>query len=127
MPGVIAIQLTPLTDYTSAHEELSKLNENLKLYIHELNSFPLLVLADDAAFTAKNLNNFLWVSFTRTNPSHDIYGVDSNTENKHWGCTSVIFDARIKPHHAPPLVLDDAIERRVDEILKDIEFPAKLV
>ena len=127
MPGVIAIQLTPFTDYTSAHEELSTLNENLKLYIHELNSFPLLVLADDAAFTAKNLNNFLWTAFTRTNPSHDIYGVDSNTENKHWGCTSVIFDARIKPHHAPPLILDDAIERRVDEILKDIKFPAKFV
>ena len=127
MPGVIAIQLTPFTDYTSAHEELSKLNENLKLYIHELNSIPLLVLADDAAFTAKNLNNFLWVSFTRTNPSHDIYGVDSNTENKHWACTSVIFDARIKPHHAPPLILDDAIERRVDEILKGIKIPSKLV
>ena len=117
MPGVIAIQLTPFTDYISTHTEINKLTENLKSYIHELDSFPLLVLSDDAAFTAADLNNFLWVTFTRTNPSHDIYGIDSNTKNKHWGCSSVIFDARIKPHHAPPLVLDNATERRVDEIL----------
>ena len=122
MPGVIAIQLNPFTDYNSAKEEMNNLNEKLKSYIHELDSFPLITLSDDAVFTAADLNNFLWVTFTRTNPSHDIYGVDSFTENKHWGCTSLIFDARIKPHHAPPLVLDEKTERRVEEILKGTDF-----
>ena len=74
-------------------------------------------MCDDAIFTSEKLNNFLWVTFTRCNPSHDIYGVNPFTENKHWGCSSVIFDARIKPHNAPVLVLDGKVEKRVDEIL----------
>src|SRR3546814_12412271 len=40
-------------------------------------------------------------------------GINSFTENKHWGCSgSLIIDARIKPHHAPPLVKDPEIEKR---------------
>jgi 4-hydroxy-3-polyprenylbenzoate decarboxylase len=120
MPGVLSIQLKPFTTYDSAHAEMKILNEQLKNYATELDVFPIIILCDDASFAAEKLNNFLWVAFTRTNPSHDIYGVNSFTENKHWGCTSVIFDARIKPHHAPPLVLDEGVERRVDEILKNV-------
>ena len=117
MPGVVAIQTNPFTSYSQAHKELANINEQLKSFEAELDPFPVIVLCDDAAFTAEKLNNFLWVTFTRCNPSHDIYGVNSFTENKHWGCSSVIFDARIKPHNAPVLVLDEKVERRVDEIL----------
>jgi 4-hydroxy-3-polyprenylbenzoate decarboxylase len=120
MPGVLSIQLKPFTTYDTTHEEMKTLNEQLKSYTVELDAFPIIILCDDAAFAAEKLNNFLWIAFTRTNPSHDVYGVNSFTENKHWGCTSVIFDARIKPHHAPPLVLDEGVERRVDEVLKNI-------
>lgn len=120
MPGVISIQLKPFTTYDAAHEELNNLNEKLKNFAVELDAFPIIILCDDAVFAAEKLNNFLWIAFTRTNPSHDIYGINSFTENKHWGCSSVIFDARIKPHHAPPLVLDETVERRVDEVLKNV-------
>jgi 4-hydroxy-3-polyprenylbenzoate decarboxylase len=59
------------------------------------------------------------VAFTRCNPSHDIHGIAAFTENKHWGCKGpMILDARIKPHHAPAVVKDIEIEKRVDEILK---------
>ena len=79
--------------------------------------FPLIIICDDSDFLSKNLNNFLWATFTRSNPSHDIHGVDSFVENKHWGCRgSLIIDARIKPHHAPPLVKDPEIEKRVDAL-----------
>lgn len=79
--------------------------------------FPLVILCDDSDFLSKNLNNFLWATFTRSNPSHDIHGVDSFVENKHWGCRgSLIIDARIKPHHAPPLIKDSEIEKRVDAL-----------
>ena len=62
-------------------------------------------------------NNFLWITFTRSNPSHDVHGIQSFTENKHWGCNgSLIIDARIKPHHAPELVKDPSIEKRVDAL-----------
>jgi 4-hydroxy-3-polyprenylbenzoate decarboxylase len=122
MPGVLSIQQNPFTTYDTAHEEMKTLNEQLKNYTVELDAFPIIILCDDAGFAAEKLNNFLWVAFTRTNPSHDIYGVNSYTENKHWGCSSVIFDARIKPHHAPPLVLDEGVERRVDEVLKNMKI-----
>jgi 4-hydroxy-3-polyprenylbenzoate decarboxylase len=37
--------------------------------------------------------------------------------HKHWGCRgSLVIDARIKPHHAPPLVEDRAITARVDPL-----------
>ena len=122
IPGIIAIQLKPFTTYNTAHEELAIINDILKVHATELDAFPIIVLSDDASFTAEKMNNFLWVTFTRCNPSHDIYGINNFTENKHWGCSSVIFDARIKPHHAPPLVLDKGVERRVDEILKNVQM-----
>ena len=76
-----------------------------------------IVLADDAGFVAENVNNLVWTTFTRSNPSHDIYGIDSFTEYKHWGCRGpVIIDARAKPHHAPDLIKDPTVERRVDQL-----------
>jgi len=82
-----------------------------------LNTFPLVVLVDDSEFTADSLNNFLWVTFTRSNPAVDIDGIGSFTEHKHWGCNgSLVIDARLKPHHAPPLEADPAVTRRVDAL-----------
>ncbi len=79
--------------------------------------FPLIVIVDDAEFTARTLNNFLWVTFTRSNPAADIDGVDASVVQKHWGCAGpLVIDARIKPHHAPPLEDDPEVERRVDRL-----------
>jgi 4-hydroxy-3-polyprenylbenzoate decarboxylase len=79
--------------------------------------FPLVIIVDDSDFTARSLRNFLWVTFTRSNPAADIEGVGAHFEQKHWGCTGpLVIDARIKPHHAPPLVDDSEIERRVDRL-----------
>jgi 4-hydroxy-3-polyprenylbenzoate decarboxylase len=82
-----------------------------------LNAFPLLVIVDDSEFTAQTLRNFLWVACTRSNPAADVYGIDSFTDQKHWGCRgSLVIDARLKPHHAPPLVEDPEVTRRVDAL-----------
>ncbi len=40
-----------------------------------IDDFPLVVIADDSEFTARNLRNFLWVTFTRSNPAADIDGI----------------------------------------------------
>ncbi|MBV8558704.1 MAG: UbiD family decarboxylase [Planctomycetaceae bacterium] len=80
-------------------------------------AFPLIVTVDDSEFTARSTRNFLWVTFTRSNPAADIDGVGAFIDQKHWGCTGpLVIDARIKPHHAPPLVDDPEIERRVDAL-----------
>ena len=77
----------------------------------------MVVICNDAGFVSEKLNNFLWVAFTRCNPSHDIYGIDSFTTNKHWGCNGpLIIDARIKPHHAPPVEKDAATEKSIDRL-----------
>jgi 4-hydroxy-3-polyprenylbenzoate decarboxylase len=79
--------------------------------------FPLVVLVDDSGFTARTVRNFLWVTFTRSNPAADIDGVGAFCHQKHWGCRGpLVIDARIKPHHAPPLVDDPEVERRVDAL-----------
>ena len=80
-------------------------------------AFPLLVVVDDADFAARNLANFLWVTFTRANPAADVYGVGTFTERKHWGCTGpLVIDARMKPHHAPPLAPDPEVAKRIDAL-----------
>ena len=70
-----------------------------------------------AAFTAACLNNFLWVTFTRSNPATDVYGIAAESRGRHWGCRGpLVIDARVKPFHAPPLEDDPAVERRVDQL-----------
>ena len=74
-------------------------------------------MVDQSDFAARNLDNFLWTTFTRSNPATDIYGIESFIRDKHWGSFgSLVIDARSKPHHAPPLVEDPAVTRRVDAL-----------
>lgn len=117
MPGVIAISSPKYINEQGAQHTINQLTDTLKSSSEQLKSFPLILITDDSEFTAASLNNFLWVTFTRSNPSHDIHGVDSFTTNKHWGCrSSLIIDCRVKPHHAPPLIKDPEIEKRVDKL-----------
>jgi 4-hydroxy-3-polyprenylbenzoate decarboxylase len=77
----------------------------------------LIVVVDESAFAAQNLSNWLWITFTRSNPAIDIRGVREHQQHKGWGCEGpVVVDARVKQHHAPPLIEDPAITRRVDAI-----------
>jgi 4-hydroxy-3-polyprenylbenzoate decarboxylase len=109
LPGVIAVRAAgALSD-----ESLSELGTRNS----ELGAFPLIVVVDDTEFTARSLSNFLWVTFTRSNPAADVQGVGAFVRDKHWGCTGpLVIDARIKPHHAPPLEEDPAITKRVDAL-----------
>jgi 4-hydroxy-3-polyprenylbenzoate decarboxylase len=80
-----------------------------------INGFPLVVVVDDANFAARTLDNFLWTTFTRSNPAADIYGIEPFMVDKHWGCFgSLVIDARSKPHHAPPLLEDPEVTKRVN-------------
>ncbi|HJQ79315.1 MAG TPA: UbiD family decarboxylase [Lacipirellulaceae bacterium] len=82
-----------------------------------MHGFRLIVIVDDSQFVAESLRNFLWVTFTRANPAADIHGIDSFIHDKHWGCRGpLVIDARLKAHHAPPLVEDPDISRGVDAL-----------
>jgi 4-hydroxy-3-polyprenylbenzoate decarboxylase len=115
MPGILAVEVPKNIKQSDTPLIFEILEEHLS--DKQLDCLPLMVLCDDADFTAQNLNNFVWVTFTRSNPSHDIYGINSFTEHKHWGCNGpLIIDARIKPHHAPVLEKDPEVERLVDKM-----------
>ena len=119
MAGVLVIEAPSFLDITAAEAESDRLARSLGA-LKERDQLPLVVLADDAEFAARTINNFLWTTFTRSDPSHDIYGVKSFTKFKHWGCESpLIIDARLKPHHAPHLVEDPKITVRVDNLGKN--------
>ncbi len=115
MPGVIAVETPAFVNAVETRKVLAEINEVLKVYT--LSGLMMMVLCDDAEFTAANMNNFVWITFTRSNPADDVHGINEITENKHWGCKGpLIIDARIKPHHAPPLIKDPEVEKRINRL-----------
>jgi 4-hydroxy-3-polyprenylbenzoate decarboxylase len=79
--------------------------------------FRWIVIVDDSRFVCESLRNFLWVTFTRANPAADVNGIEAFVHEKHWGCRGpLVIDARLKPHHAPPLVEDSEVTRRIDAL-----------
>jgi 4-hydroxy-3-polyprenylbenzoate decarboxylase len=113
LPGVLAVRAPA---YKAEGEAAVRFCEELRPG-DAIDGFPLVVLADDSEFTARTLNNWLWVTFTRSNPAADIHGVGAFTCQKHWGCEGpLVIDARIKPQHAPPLEEDPAVTERVEAL-----------
>jgi 4-hydroxy-3-polyprenylbenzoate decarboxylase len=118
MPGVIAVNAGAATIH-SIQEKLKGQGENLL----EQDGIAMIIITEDASWMAAEFNNFIWAAFTRTNPSKDMEGVDSYINNKHWGCKGpLIFDATIKKHHAPAVVKDNEVEKKVSAILSKYGF-----
>jgi 4-hydroxy-3-polyprenylbenzoate decarboxylase len=113
LPGIIALDAA-LINTKGLQEKLKGQGANLLNVLGVV----MLILTENPSWMAEEINNFLWACFTRTNPSHDMEGVDSFVDQKHWGANGpLIFDATIKKHHAPPVEKNAAIEKRVDEVL----------
>lgn len=117
MPGVLALQ-GPRWEKAGSNGpgDGQKLADSLSPR-HPVNRFPLVLLVDDSDFASASMDNWLWAAFTRSNPSSDLHGIGAFTRDKHWGCEgALVLDARVKPHHAPPLMEDPAVTRRVEEL-----------
>ena len=121
--GILAIQIDKYQKSLVA-DRLEALNQHVGSNFEQLQAqFPIWVLCDDAEFLAQKFNNFLWVTFTRSNPSHDIHGIQEKTINKHWGCEGpLLIDARIKPHHAPPVEMDKKVLESAAQKLEQAGF-----
>ncbi len=128
LPGVIAIEGPPCE--SPANPQSAIRNPKSTLHLADIDRFcqtyrrddPIgrfrwIVIVDDSQFVAESLRNFLWVTFTRANPAADVHGIEPFVHEKHWGCHGpLVIDARLKPHHAPPLVEDPVISRRVEAL-----------
>jgi 4-hydroxy-3-polyprenylbenzoate decarboxylase len=97
MPGVLIVEGDNLESVKSALEPM------------DLDGIALITLVDDANFVAEDISNWLWVTFTRSNPAEDIFGLNEKVEQKHWSCRLPIIDARVKPHHAPSLQMPEEV------------------
>ena len=113
MPGIVAIEGPEFLNYQQAHKQLDEFCLAIQTK-GMMPTCPMIILCDDSSFISGSLQNFFWATFTRSNPSHDIYGVNSYYEYKHWGCDNMIIDIRTKPHHAPPLISDPAVEKNIE-------------
>ena len=119
MPGVVCVSTSSFENYNKAKQEMEQLNEQLSNQLEVLKGMAIIVVCDDSGFTAENLRNYLWVTYTRCNPSHDIYGIAETVHFKHWGCAGpLVIDARIKPHHAPVLEKDPKVEAAIDRLFE---------
>jgi len=117
LPGILAVQGPACSDYREG------LTADMSGFCDffgpgdPIAAFPLVLVVDDSEFVSRTLNNFLWVTFTRSNPAVDLYGIAASEQCRHWGCAGpLVVDARVKPHHAPPLLDDPAIEKKVDAL-----------
>jgi 4-hydroxy-3-polyprenylbenzoate decarboxylase len=118
LPGVLAISGPKHTGTDAEYEpRLVELCDWFGDRPEMVADFPLIVLVDSAPFVTQSPNNFLWVTFTRSNPAADVLGVRRFVRQKHFGCGGpLVIDARLKPHMAPPLEEDPAVTRRVNEL-----------
>jgi 4-hydroxy-3-polyprenylbenzoate decarboxylase len=115
MPGIAAIEGPEFSNYPQSQKQLDELCSAIQAR-GMMSTCPMIILCDDSSFISASLQNFFWATFTRSNPSHDIYGVNSHYENKHWGCDNMIIDIRTKPHHAPPLISDPTVEKKIERL-----------
>ena len=111
-PGSIAIEtklsldaaVEQITAPMSSQQDLSK-------------RIAMITLVDDSTFTSRCFNNWIWVAFTRSNPAIDLRGVGEKTFHKHWSCSGpLVLDARVKPHHAPPLIESPEVSKKIDAL-----------
>ncbi len=121
LPGIMAVKAPLFVTGQAARAAVEGFCSEMQGV--DFQKIPLIILTDDSRFAAATLNNFLWTTFTRANPSHDVYGVSSFMENKHWGCHGpLVIDAREKPHHAPELVVDPDVQKRMTRLLENYQF-----
>ncbi len=113
-PGALVIQAKPSADMHALTRAISSFSCREK--------FPLITIADDSHFAAKNIDNWLWVTFTRSDPAADIYGANENIQQKHWQCDApLLIDARMKSQMQKP-VEEDA---KIESLARDILFRAQ--
>ena len=118
LPGVLAVQGTAAVSTLVKFWDDMVLTMGTNLTVDpKWLAMRLVVIVDDSEFTSQSINNFLWVTFTRSNPAMDIDGVGAFVEHKHWGCNGpLVIDARRKPHHAPPLIEDRQVSAKIDAL-----------
>ena len=126
MPGVLMIEGPAILENNEKSATLEQLKAALAHWEFREN-YPWISIIDEGALIANKaastdniLSDFLWITFTRSDPAQDIYGLEETVEEKHWKCKApLIIDARIKPQHQQQLTVPAEISKKAEQILKD--------
>lgn len=112
-PGILAVRAPKHLD-GSGHADMQRFVQSFAVS-DSINQFRLVTLVDDSEFAAARFENWVWLTFTRSNPAVDVDGIGGQMVDKHWGCAgSLVIDARVKSFHAPPLIEDSEVTQKVD-------------
>jgi UbiD family decarboxylase len=86
-------------------------------------AWPLVILADDAAYATASEATFLWTVFTRFEPAADIHSAATRVIRKHVAYTGpVVIDARLKPWYPKVVQCDPDVAAKVTRRWKEY-FP----
>lgn len=129
MKGVLAIQWDGgnnggvLNGGAPAPENIAQLRNVLASWEYHEN-YPWVSIVDDTSTiggnSQKSLDDFLWLTFTRSDPAQDIYGLNERFVQKHWAIEApLIVDATIKPRHQKALEVPDNVVSRAKEVLEN--------
>lgn len=129
MKGVLAIQWdggnngSVLNGGAPAPENIAQLRNALASWEYHEN-YPWVSIVDDTSTiggnSQKSLDDFLWLTFTRSDPAQDIYGLNERFVQKHWAIEApLIIDATIKPRHQKALEVPDNVVSRAKEVLEN--------
>ena len=116
MPGVLLIEGPSFEKQAN----FADLKASLACWeFHE--NYPWVSIIDHDALDTNNiLSDFLWLTFTRSDPAQDIYGIKETVYDKHWKCEApLIIDARIKHQHQKQLTVSADLIQKAKQILKD--------
>lgn len=104
-----------LTVSGASYKEDPELPQRLITALREQGtSWPLVVLADNAAEAVRSQTSFLWTVFTRFNPAVDIYA-EAEINRHHMGYKlPLVIDARTKPGYPDELHPNEDVAKRVD-------------
>ena len=106
-----------------APENIAQLRDALACWEYREN-YPWVSIVNDTSTiggnTQKSLDDFLWLTFTRSDPAQDIYGLNERFVQKHWAIDApLIVDATIKPRHQKALVVPDNVVLKAKEVLEN--------
>ncbi|MBA3634061.1 MAG: UbiD family decarboxylase [Acidobacteria bacterium] len=108
------------SDYGSDNESGKRIAESGKF-----DDWQIVVLHDDASF-ARTTEKFLWATWTRFNPSTDIYAKEIKIVNNHITYTApIVIDARMKPWYPAEVEVREDVAKLVDKRWREY-FPKEI-
>lgn len=107
-PGCLVVSGPPHTSDTNFAQVVAS--------AHAFSDWPLVVLSDDAAFTASSPANFLWSTFTRFEPAADIFAKRTLLTRYHPELEPpIVIDSRMKPWYPGEVLCDEKTKALVTD------------